>query len=287
MEEIMINRICLKVASGMAAVGIVAAVAGLSAGAVSAQQPAPVEASSTAIGFDFLSTVAAKTSFAFEGAFVIPANFFADGSRPFSGRVAFKGVPIGTFREQKVGNTDTVVERKSMPALRVGGEGRTEIELVALSLASVDPIRVQIGGRTELWDVKVQPSPSHPSTGTLAIRQVSKEGGTAISELTVYPLFTFVARKEGTQKQLDVGRQQLPPTAAGALTLRATNIPWARRCPAGNVVLPGQNDNFCIGVTAKAGVATTRSPTGNRGFAEQSQLASHGLLPAVALLAAP
>src|SRR5437762_2367704 len=60
-------------------------------------------------GFDFFHTNAKGTNFNFSGDFAIPAGFFGEGSERFTGKVAFKGVPVGSFHDQKTGNTDTVI----------------------------------------------------------------------------------------------------------------------------------------------------------------------------------
>lgn len=209
--------------------------------------------SASAGGFDFFSTDSHATMFKFQGPFVIPAGFFGVGSSPFSGTVSFKGHPIGTFRNHKVGNADTIVERKHMPDLHppFPSEGTTDVELVALSFESTQPIRVQVGNRIELWDVKAQPSPSRASTGTMTITQRNEQGGTASSKLTVYVLFTFVALKGGEQKQLDVGSQDLSPAAVAGLTLEANNIQWLHKCPPGFLVVPDLSDNFCLSPAAE------------------------------------
>jgi hypothetical protein len=63
--------------------------------------------------------------------------------------------------------------------------------LVALSLKSTDPIAVQVGTISELWDVEVEVSPSRPSTGEMLIAKYDENGGEFYSEFVVYPLFRF------------------------------------------------------------------------------------------------
>lgn len=171
-----------------------------------------------------------RTSFTFSGDFAIPAGFFGEGSGRYSGTVKFKGVPLESFRDHKTGRADTVIERKTSPApaAKYPSESRTEIEIAALSLWSTQPIKVRAGRKTELWDVKVGLSSSHPSTGSMTFVQRSARGGTASSEFTVYPLFTFVRRGDKTEKTLDTGTQKLAAAGTQHITLKASNIPWTR-----------------------------------------------------------
>jgi hypothetical protein len=67
----------------------------------------------------------------------IPADFFGPGSDPFEGQVAFTGLPLGPD------GADTVVAR--LEEAQIGEPGTSDtvpIEIVALSLQSVEPIQV-------------------------------------------------------------------------------------------------------------------------------------------------
>jgi hypothetical protein len=75
--------------------------------------------------------------------------------------IPFEGVPMGLPGH---GNTDTVVEILG-PPVPPGGTGTIDVEMVALSLQSVDPI--DIGGT--LFDVEIQLSSTMPSFGTFDI----------------------------------------------------------------------------------------------------------------------
>jgi hypothetical protein len=225
---------------------------GLSAARSEAQQgkttPTPVASRPGAPGFDFFRTNAKTTSFQFREGSAIPAGFFAEGSSAFMGSVAFKGVPLGSFRDHKTGNADTIVERKSMPDLHspFPSSGKTDVELVALSLQSTRPIKVQVGRKTQLWDVRVQLSPSRASTGTMQITQRNSRGGDASSELTVYPLLIFTRRGGNEEKRLDLGDPNSADKGMAGLTLRATGMPWVRTAPAGALVVQGLSGNFFI-----------------------------------------
>lgn len=119
-------------------------------------------------GFDLLSTPIG-------GAFIdIP-----DPIVPGGVRVDLRGAPIGP------GDTDTIVER--LAGLPDGQIGIIDVELVALSLVSVDP--VDIGGT--LFDVFVALNPQIPSLGQIDITSHGPNGGTFDSFFDVFVEVTF------------------------------------------------------------------------------------------------
>ncbi|MEQ9482388.1 PEP-CTERM sorting domain-containing protein [Coleofasciculus sp. F4-SAH-05] len=77
------------------------------------------------------------------------------------GKIDFEGNPIGTFQGNNVGLADTIVERKDDVALDVGDSGMTAIEVVALSLKSVNSVNG--------YDIFVNLTEGKPSTGTMTI----------------------------------------------------------------------------------------------------------------------
>ncbi len=207
-------------------------------------KPAVVTAQEPGSHFDFFRTSAGNTRFDFKGNHAIPAGFFGEGSSRFEGTLFFHGLPLGAFQGHCVGDADTIMERKKSfrftpPFPR---SQRTEIELVALSLKSTQPIHVLVGQTIEQWDVRVSLSPVQPSVGSMMITQVSPEGGTASSRLNVFPLFTFERRSDGAKKTLDLGALKIPP-----ITLQATDFLWSTTCPEGLLVIPGLSDGFCAG----------------------------------------
>lgn len=195
-------------------------------------------------GLDLFETDPAITHFKFDKEFTIPAGFFDQDSKPFAGTVAFKGVPIGSFRGQPTGAADTIVERKTGVSLSAShASAKILIEVVALSVESVEPIRVQVGQAWQLWKVKVELSPSRRSEGTMKIKRVDENGGTFDSEFAVFALFTFTRQGDGTAtpikvayapqsainvRQLDVGAQKLSSKSICRLTLTARKVPCQR-----------------------------------------------------------
>lgn len=182
-------------------------------------------------GYDFFRTVPKGTTISFTDGFAIPPGFFGEDYGSYKGTIYFKGVPLGKFRGIKTGDTDTVVHRKTSPpkSTKYPSESKTEIELVALSLWSTKPVKINVGKKTQLWDVKVGLSSSRPSTGTMTLIRRNATGGTGQSEFTIYPVFTFIRRGDKVEKTLDVGAVNLGPDSSKRLTMTAKNISWTTR----------------------------------------------------------
>lgn len=198
-------------------------------------------------GLDFFHTAGTGAYIDLRGDLALPAGFFEEGSPRFTGRILLKGAPLGHFRDTKSGNADTVVARREMTPLgdKFPSRGTAKIELQALSLVSARPVTVKVGRKTETWDVKVALSSGRPSAGTMKIVQTGARGGTFSSEFLEVPVLTFVRRGDKAERTLDVGQMKLSPEAEKALTLRATNAPWAVKAPK-NAVLA--NSTFNAGV---------------------------------------
>lgn len=214
-------------------------------------------------GFDLFETDS-STSFQDFSETPIPAGFFDQGSEPFVGRITFEGVPIDPAQ---LGTTDTIVERQTDALLPppYPSSDTIPIELVELSLVSVEPIVVQVGRTTQVWDVNVGVSRVVNSTGEMTITKVDNGGGTFSSTLYVQPVFTFTRLKDGAVRQLDTGALRLPP-----LEFVAKDVPWRRTCPPEVLEVPGvTTEFFCASVDDEGKVLTE----------EQARLAKHGVKP--------
>lgn len=131
-------------------------------------------------GFDLLSTPA----------FELPLG-------PTGPNALMVGDPIGP------GNTDTIVERLNQPPLPLpdGGTGIIDVELVALSLTSVSPVVIDLGGGPQAYDLHVDLDPLTPSLGTINITSHNLGpggGGTFDSEFLVNSLLTFTPTGGGS-----------------------------------------------------------------------------------------
>ncbi|MEK6677551.1 MAG: hypothetical protein AABZ47_18095, partial [Planctomycetota bacterium] len=95
------------------------------------------------INFDYLTTYNPTwVTFGPPSPFIppIPNNFFDPGSDPFQGQILLTGLPIDPGG---LGTTDTIIRRPSPPVFPAdppGTMGTVPIELVQLSLVSVQPI---------------------------------------------------------------------------------------------------------------------------------------------------
>jgi hypothetical protein len=156
-------------------------------------------------GVDLWMTVAgfAQTSFADQP---IPAGFFCESSQPFTGKVKFKGVPLAVEPAGSLGSIDTVVRRLDDARFNAKGEATTRIQLMALSLASTQPIETSCGK----YNVSVNLAGEQPTT-TMKIFQTDAFGGTytAPLALNVKAVFTPVngdpsGRREVTRR-IDLG----------------------------------------------------------------------------------
>jgi hypothetical protein len=191
----------------------------------------------------------------------LPAGFFGPGSDPFVGRVYLRGVPFPCFDPDGPGPrplfcdllpTDTIVRRpvNAGPAFPT----TIPIEIVQLSLVSIEPIKVTIAGSPTEWSVSVNIQVD-PGTGAVDPPQVSGTmtlrhetpgaagGGTFDSVLPVKPYLTFT--------RVDVPGPVIGPIIAPAtLNLTVTGESWSH--VANPLIVPGdgQTANVVAGLTS-------------------------------------
>jgi hypothetical protein len=151
-----------------------------------------------------------------DGGTPIPGGFFGPGSDAFSGSVCLKGRPLGL---PQYGDADTLISRSADPfdrcALPSGTQSTVSIEVVALSLESVDPIIVTYNGgpTSETWKVTVDLSSVGQPPGTLTATKSHCNGGEYTSVLYVQPRFTFTkVGNPGEVRVLDTGMTPPPVT---------------------------------------------------------------------------
>ncbi len=172
----------------------------------------------------------------------IPADFFEPGSEPFDGLVAMVG-----------GGTDTLV-RRSAPVVCPGTAiprpcDVVDIEIVELSLRSIQPITVSTAGGAALsdWDVRVGLS-NIGSSGLdgLTASRTNSNGGLFDAHIPVLPRLTFTRVDNPTEvRVLDFGEQGLPP-----IQINFFAVPWVVNLNPelqGNVVAPNDG-NFVPGI---------------------------------------
>jgi len=136
----------------------------------------------TTVGFTF-------TSFAQTP---IPAGFFCAASKPFTGTINMRGVPLATSPAAALGEIDTIVRRLDAVSFDAKGEGTTRIQLLALSLASVKPIETECGS----YEATASLAGQQPITEMKIVR-TSDSGGYYVAplELNVKLVFTPVSGK--------------------------------------------------------------------------------------------
>jgi len=183
----------------------------------------------------------------------LPPDFFFSGSPVFTGVISFAGVPLAPGS-----NADTVVERLATAVLpSVPSSDTIPIELVSLSLTSVDPITV---GTTE-WDVTVTLSPSDPSPGSMTLFHSTPTGGTYDATIDICGLHTFtqvVGPSPGTTVEFENCADLSLP-----LTVAVFGQLWDHTAPPPPVgpPPPGAGPNFFIpGPQADSGPHPSMNP---------------------------
>lgn len=229
----------------------------------------------------------------------IPPDFFGPGSDPFAEPIPLMGEPLVTNPSGVLGETDAIVERLAPVSLpTIGSSNVIEIEIVALSLVSSQPITVTYNGgmNPELWDVKVCLSEqTDQQTGTMTIDRVCCNGGTFTANLPVSPKFIFNRQSDGAVLVLDLGGMMQP------IDFSTQNGYWSEDIPApfDLVTSPGlvQIDHDCHDITPNiiinpsskftAGMRTIPCDLNNPDSPcvgkvltlEQAALSAHGVLP--------
>lgn len=208
----------------------------------------------------------------------IPPDFFGPGSEPFEGRVFLGGVPLETHPStgnKNLGDTDTIVRRTEQILPSPGGD-QVPIEIVALSLRSVQPIEVSFGTGQPVgfFDVFVDLSPTRQGTPEQS-QILVRSNNTFDSQLMVIPRFVFKRIKGPPQAHeqavFDIG--QIPPGPGDFnLLFQQTNGWWSPECQPPALVIPDYQV-FCPGLVP--GPPPQKALT-----IEQSLLAQHGVYPA-------
>ncbi len=174
----------------------------------------------------------------------IPPDFFAPGSDPFQGVVVFTGKPFDVFLH----DGDTRMQRQNDPVLPPqppGSFGQVPIEIIALSLVSIDPITVTFGGRNPtFWDVIIDLSPLLPPPGNLQAQKTHPNGGTFSAQFFVQPRFTFTSVQDPAQVRVVDTGNFAPP-----LEFQIPGGNWVHDVnPDLGVVLPGPDSQWVPGI---------------------------------------
>lgn len=222
----------------------------------------------------------------------IPAGFFGEGSEPFDGTVVFTGLPFqdnpGLMPQgtNLLGTADTIVRRlEDMSLDRTGDTATTPIEIIALSLVSVEPINVTFDGEEMPFHVEVQlPFGAAQPQGEMSINHDIFEGGTFDAVLPVNANLFFVNASTG----------QFVGSRSTEIELTTRDQPWLfspffrdgtelvkitdplQLGPGGNVNVPPTSPNFQVGVTNNPATGLSKCVLA----IEEAERTRHGVLPA-------
>jgi len=151
------------------------------------------------IGQLVLATRTAAFEFGSDDIPPIPADFFNPGSEPFEGRVYWQAAPP----TPNLTNGDMNIDRKQAAFIGPKGTMATvDIEIVEMNLVSVDPIVVQVGTESQLWDVQLTLPVGPQPLGEMTITHSIINGGVFSSTFPVCPEFTFVRIGDGETRTL-------------------------------------------------------------------------------------
>jgi hypothetical protein len=146
----------------------------------------------------------------------IPADFFCKGSKAFTGRVAFKGLPLTTDPPGHLGGVDTVIERLDDAVFDNKGVAVTRIRIRALSLVSIAPVKTACGA----FHVYISLGGKQRVT-TMNILRTQEGGGNFVAPVAVDARIAFIPVKPARNK--DAGRLEL----TGSFTFPASPLPWS------------------------------------------------------------
>jgi hypothetical protein len=146
----------------------------------------------------------------------IPAGFFCEGSKPFTGQVELKGMPLATGAPGQLRRADTVIERLDNAAFDANGTAVTRIVIRALSMVSIAPIKTTCGS----FHVYISLAGSQRMT-KMTIYRTQKGGGVFEAPLKVNARLTFIPVKPANDK---ISRKL---EIMGTVNFPGNPIPWS------------------------------------------------------------
>jgi len=141
-------------------------------------------------------------------------DFFGPGSDPFFGQIPLEGWPLisSPVCTGNIGLTDTIVERLEDAELdRVPSQVTIDVQLVELSLQSVEPIIVTYNGGNdpEMWDVFVTHEPDSLSPGQMTVKRNARDGGVFDAQIPVIPRLQFFRTGDSAMREKTLESQTL------------------------------------------------------------------------------
>jgi hypothetical protein len=151
----------------------------------------------------------------------IPSGFFCASSAAFSDIIFFKGSPIATGTPGALGRTDTIVQRLDDVGFEKSNVATTRIQLRALSLVSMFPVKTSCGS----FDVKATLDGDQPITRMRIFRESAAGGSySAPLALNVKMVFTPVGNPSARPLVLRKNIQFRPAPGATWTTKPATGL---------------------------------------------------------------
>lgn len=123
-------------------------------------------------GIDVWYTVGDGTTFVSFEKDPIPKGFFCSKSASFTGKIVLQGRPLATGTPGELGRADTIVQRLDDATFDGSGVATTRVQLRALQLESVAPIKTACGN----FNVRVTLSGTQPTTEMKIIREGESNG---------------------------------------------------------------------------------------------------------------
>ncbi|HVS00738.1 MAG TPA: hypothetical protein VMW27_29225 [Thermoanaerobaculia bacterium] len=172
-------------------------------------------------GIDVFTTPADGTTYFEFRQEPIPAGFFCSKSKPFTGRVNLRGTPIVTA-DNSLRRTDTIVQRLDDAVFNEKGVAVTRIQLRALQLESIAPIKTACGR----FNVRVKLDGDQPIT-TMRILRENENGGRFLANVGVRARVSFIPVEGKARERLEITRSvrfQPNPKAVWSLSPRPNDV---------------------------------------------------------------
>jgi hypothetical protein len=151
-------------------------------------------------GIDVWRTAGDGTTFVKFDKNPIPRGFFCVGAEAFTGRVVLQGRPLATGTPGELGGADTIVQRLDDATFDGSGVATTRIQIRALQLESVTPIKTSCGD----FNVRVTLSGTQPTTTMKIIRETDSSGRFEAPVAVTYKI-AFIPTRVG-EKTLELVR---------------------------------------------------------------------------------
>ncbi|HEX4966570.1 MAG TPA: hypothetical protein VF173_37520 [Thermoanaerobaculia bacterium] len=123
-------------------------------------------------GIDVWHTVGDGSTFVSFDKNPIPKGFFCSKSAAFTGRIVLQGRPLATGTPGELGIADTIVQRLDDANFDGSGVATTRVQLRALQLESVAPVKTACG----VFNVRVTLSGTQATTKMKIIRETESSG---------------------------------------------------------------------------------------------------------------